>query len=165
MSEERVLQHQKSTHQPTKPEGSLKSIDEFAKPTKIEFRNAIIVSLETEGELVGYEYDSPLLELVEQILNPGIFRSLLSPEPPNMVRVAAVCEMKHFGLRKEEIVQVLREFGWSDWDEGLAEDKIDQIFRRDYKKFSKSYLIREGLATERDFEKKRKRSEFKWRTV
>lgn len=165
MSEERVLQYQKELHRPTTPEGSLKSIEEFAKPTEIEFRNAIIVNLETEGEMIGYEYDSPLLELVEQILNPGIFRALLSPEPPNMIRVAAVCEMRHFGMRKEEIVQALLEFDWSDKDEAVIEDKVDQIFRRDYKRFSKSYLIREGLATERDFEKKQKRSGFEWGKV
>jgi hypothetical protein len=160
-SEERVLQYQKAQQPPTTPEGSLKSIDEIALPIKTEFRNAIIVNLETEGELVGYEYDSPLLELVEQIMNPGIFRALLSPEPPNMVRVAAVCEMKHYGMRKNEILQALKDFGWSDWDESVAEDKVDQIFRIGYKKFSKSYLIREGLATERDFEEKRKRSELR----
>lgn len=160
MSEERVLQYQKSTHRPTKPQGSLKSIDEYAKETEIEFRNAIIVNLETEGELVGYEYDSPLLELVERILNPGIFRAMLSPEPPNMIRVAAVCEMKHFGMRRDEIIKALIEFGWSDKDESVIEDKVDQIFRKGYKRFSKSYLLREGLATERDFETKRKRSKF-----
>lgn len=162
LSEIKVFSYQKTTNYVPRPSGVPIELKYILRASKVEFSNAIITNFQEKGKVISYEVDSTILETVRHILNPGIFRSLHSPEPPNKVRVAAVCEMKHVGLSKQEIVNILLEFNWSDKDQNIISDKVEQIFRKDYPKFCKSTLIGQGLATNRDFLEKKKRFKYQW---
>jgi hypothetical protein len=156
-SEYEVLKYQKAPQVHTVPRGATKEIKEFIQPLEVEFNNAIMLNMETEEALAEYIPDSPLLKIIHELVNPGVFRANLSPEPPQEARFALIAELKGHGLSKNETMEVCRALfhsgSWTDFKEGKCHTQVKQIYRKNYQKMGKKTLLSLGLATEKDFDR------------
>lgn len=162
MEETDVLRMKKAPQDIFPVIGEVKSIKEFIHPLKIEFSSAILNAMEIDHQLPDVEPDIPILKLIQRIINPGVFRSNLSPEPTQEARFQFVCELKELGWDVEKVMNAIRALynsgSWQDYDEGKCYTQVKQIFNKNYRKMSKKHLLSLGLATSKDYENIKKRT-------
>jgi hypothetical protein len=83
---------------------------------------------------VQSKYDAPVSVLsVLRLLRPCVADVLLKDkEPPHLVRVNLVAELRFLGFTEEQVVNFIRLLEWKDFDEKITRYQVNQIFRRGY---------------------------------
>jgi len=160
MEEEEVFIMKKAPRDETRPVGTTNSLSDYTKELNVEFNNAIMLNMGDEESLTVNLPDDPLIQLVAKVINPGVVRSNLSPEPPQEARFALVTELKHHDFSENDVMDVCRAFNWNDFDEAICYTQVHQIFTKNYRKMSKRQLLSLGLATESDFKQMKSRNTF-----
>jgi len=89
---------------------------------------------EYEDVDVQSKYDAPVSVLsVLRLLRPCVADVLLKDkEPPHLLRVDLVAELRFLGFTEEQVVNFIRLLGWQDFDEKITRYQVSQIFRRGY---------------------------------
>jgi len=149
--EEEIFIMKKAPRIETVPLGLTNNLSDYSKEPDVEFNNAIMLNMAEDQTLTVNLPDDPLIHMVAKVINPGVVRSNLSPEPPQEARFALVAELKHHDFSESEVMDVCRAFDWSDFNESKTHTQVHQIFTKNYRKMSKKQLLSLGLAVESDF--------------
>ena len=76
----------------------------------------------------------PSFRLVARMIRPCVARVLaVDKEPPHMVRVDLVAELRYLGFTEEQVFEVIKGLGWRDFDEKVTRYQIHQIYSRKYR--------------------------------
>jgi len=84
---------------------------------------------------VTASYDSmPRFRLVSKLLRPCLAKYLaVEKDPPHMVRLNLVAELRYLGFTEDQVVELIGELGWRDFDERVTRYHVHHIYERKYK--------------------------------
>ena len=97
----------------------------------------VIYSYDDE-DVINCRYESsPSFKLISKLIRPCLAKHLLvDRDPPHMVRVNLVSELRYLGLTEDQVLSVLRDLNWVDFDESITKYQIHHVYTRKYKPLS-----------------------------
>jgi len=104
---------------------------EIVKPLTRQFRNIVKNTTNKGHNSVEYTPTDPLLQFVQSILRPCIFSSLVSPNPPHFIRVAATIDLRELGLSHMEIFDIFSRLDWIDWNADTCDYQVSDVMGKE----------------------------------
>lgn len=87
-------------------------------------------------ELVKGSIEKCHIRFLKSLLRPCILRHISTPNPSHTARVAMVIDLMWTGLTKNQIVDIISQLEWEDFDRAKTEYQVEQIFKKGYKPYS-----------------------------
>lgn len=78
----------------------------------------------------------PSKNLLKAFLRPCLYRRISDSNPSHTARTAMVIDLMWVGLPEKQIVDIISQLGWEDFDRAQTEYQVEQIFRKKYKPYS-----------------------------
>lgn len=79
------------------------------------------------------------------IKRPCIYKLLLASNPPDFIRVAAVAQLNHFGIKPHRILKYFASLNWFDWDEETTKYHINSICSKNLEPVGRTKMQDYGL--------------------
>lgn len=125
----------KEPHEMETPDFYPRPLLEIVKPLTRQFRSVVWMD-RTDQITTQYTPTDPLLALVKGLLRSCIWNSLVSPNPPHFIRVAATIDLRDLAFGALEIFDIFSRLKWIDWNPNVCDYQIDKVLgRTDYKRY------------------------------
>ena len=135
MSIEEILDYSRTQHALNFFPGELKSIQELAGDLKVPQRDN---SEEFKDEIkVG---SIPSIEILEELIRPCVIKEVQKRNPCTMGRLNFVIEMMYSNFTPKQILKVIEQLNWENFDYRQTEYQIRKVFERRFKPYSCSKL-------------------------
>lgn len=135
MSIEEILDYSKTQHSLHFFPGEPKTIQELVgnisvpqRSSRKEFKDEIKIS------------SIPSMEILEELIRPCVIKEVQKPHPCVEARLSFVSEMMFASFRPKQILDIIRELNWDDFDVRYTEYQIKWIFGKKLKPYSNSKL-------------------------
>jgi hypothetical protein len=125
----------KEPHDMETPDFYPKPLFEITKPLTRRFRSVNNFS-DNYDITVEYMPTDPLLQFVQSVLRPCIWKVLSSTNPPHFVRVAATIDLKHLAFSSMQVFDIFSRLNWIDWNPETTDYQIDKIMHKNYRRYS-----------------------------
>lgn len=135
MSITEILDYSKTQHTLNFFPGELQSIEELSGDFKFQKREN---TEEFKDEIkVG---SIPSIEILEELIRPCVIKEIQKSNPGTVARVDFVSEMTFLSFSPKQILDVIKQLNWDNFDERQTEYQIRKIFERKLKPYSNSKL-------------------------
>jgi len=128
-----------------------KPLFEIIKPLTMQFRNPIKILLGDKELNLDFTPNDPYLQFIQSVLRPCIWKSLISPNPPHAIRMAATIDLRDLKFSALEIFDAYSMLGWIDWLPEATDYQIRNIIGNlKYKRFSCGTIRKSGIPCNSD---------------
>lgn len=135
MNIEEILDYSKTQHSINFFPGDLQTIQELAGDFKVPQRNE---SEEFKDEIkVG---SIPSMDILEELIRPCVIKEIQKSNPGSIARLDFVSEMMFASFTPKQILEVIKNLDWDNFDERQTEYQIRKVFERRLKPYSNSKL-------------------------
>ena len=135
MSIEEILDYSRTQHSINFFPGKLQTIQELAGDLKVPQKNE---SDEIKDEIkVG---SIPSMDILEELIRPCVIREIQKSNPGSIARLDFVSEMMYSSFTPRQILEVIKQLNWNNFDERQTEYQIRKVFERRLKPYSNSKL-------------------------
>jgi len=137
MDTEEILDYSKNTHRLHFSHGKLKPIQELIgnirppeKPDRTD-----------EDEILQDDTGSiPNMDILKDIIRPYVLEAVKKSNPPHIIRLNFVSELMFLGFSQEQILKIIENLDWKDFDARATEYQISKVFEKKLKPYSDSRL-------------------------
>lgn len=135
MSIEEILDYSKTQHSINFFPGELQTIQELASDFKVPQKNE---SEEFKDEIkVG---SIPSMDILEELIRPCVIKEIQKSNPGSVARLDFVSEMMFAAFTPKQILEVIKNLNWDNFNERQTEYQISKVFERRLKPYSNSKL-------------------------
>jgi len=82
----------------------------------------------------------PDIEILKELIRPCVFEAVTKPNPPHIVRLDLVSELMFLGFSEDQVLEIIKDLDWEDFDERATKYQIKKIFEKKLKPCSNSKL-------------------------
>lgn len=82
----------------------------------------------------------PDIEILKELVRPCVFEAVTKPNPPHIVRLDLVSELMFLGFSEDQVLEIIKDLDWEDFDERATKYQIKKIFEKKLKPCSNSKL-------------------------
>jgi len=82
----------------------------------------------------------PDMEILKELVRPCVFEAVTKPNPPHIVRLDLVSELMFLGFSEDQVLEIIKDLDWEDFDERATKYQIKKIFEKKLKPCSNSKL-------------------------
>jgi len=82
----------------------------------------------------------PDIEILKELIRPCVFEAVTSANPPHVVRLNLVSELMFLGFSEDQVLEIIKNLNWEDFDERATRYQIKKIFEKKLKPYSTSKL-------------------------
>ncbi len=82
----------------------------------------------------------PDIDILKELIRPCVFEAIVKPNPPHMIRLNLVSELMFLGFSEDQVLEIIKNLDWEDFDERATKYQIKKIFEKKLKPCSNSKL-------------------------
>jgi len=138
MNIQEILDYSRIQHNINFFPGELRTIQELVGDLKVQKRDDTIFKDEIKLRSV------PSMEILEELIRPCVITEIKKNNPCNIARIDFVSEMMFTGFIPKQILEVIKDLEWDDFDEKQTQYYIRKVFERRLKPYS-NFKLKEAF--------------------